>query len=93
MAKTLDKAVELVAQSFVDTMKEEGFDTFAEMRDCYWWTTNDIKEEVEYMLQKDADDLDDYTVYDDGQDVGNARDFIPYRQFMKQVYARIKKLR
>ena len=36
-----------VAESFAETMREFGFESFAEMRDCYWWTSNDIKKEVE----------------------------------------------
>ena len=39
-----------VAADFRQTMEEEGFDTFAEMKKCYGWDKHDIMGEVESIL-------------------------------------------
>ena len=70
---------EIVAKDFFETMKAEGFRTFAEMKRCYWWTTQDIKEEVDYIIRQTGEDayideLDGSLVILGGQDM-------PYRKF------------
>ena len=94
MAKTLNNAVELVAKSFVDTMKEEGFETFAEMKSCYDWSSEDIKSEVRYVLNLNATGEDDCYLSDDDTEILNCVDIeeISYRKFMSMVYGVIKEL-
>lgn len=47
----IDKLAELVADYFKEAMKEGGFETFKEMKDCYWWTAQDIRDEISYIAQ------------------------------------------
>lgn len=39
-----------VANVFAQDMKDNGFETFAEMRQCYMWDTEDIKGECEWII-------------------------------------------
>jgi hypothetical protein len=67
-------------------MEDEGFDTFEEMRDCYWWDTEDIKDEVESVL-KDHD----WFLTDDRTEVMNMNcELYSYRRFINMVYKMIK---
>lgn len=72
----------IVACAFQQTMKEEGFETFAEMKKCYMWTPEDIKEEVDDIIRdatfEDAyiDELDGTLVFCSGQDM-------EYKRFQK----------
>jgi hypothetical protein len=47
---TFEVLAKLVADDFSRTMKENGFETFAEMKKCYMWDANDIKEEVDSIV-------------------------------------------
>ena len=65
--KEFEGLAKVVADGFREVMEEEGFDTFDEMKDCYWWTTQDIKEEVDFYLSEATDG--DACIGDDGADV------------------------
>jgi hypothetical protein len=57
----------MVAEDFNKTMAKEGFETFKEMKECYDWEWKDIKDEVEYMINKQFEGhgfmmMDDYSV-------------------------------
>lgn len=77
-----EELAEIVANDFFETMKEFDFQTFDEMKKCYWWTSQDIKEEVDGIIRQakgcDAyiDELDGSLVFLDGQDMA-------YRKFAK----------
>lgn len=79
-------AVKLVADDFKATMIEEGFETFADMKKCYWWTSEDIKEEVDAILRLAESD---WGIDIDG-DVNNGGEYISYKSFMSKVYSAIK---
>ena len=57
------------------------FDTFEEMKDCYWWTSQDIKEEVDFYLKEATNG--DACIGDDGADVyyHGTDMMISYRKF------------
>ena len=47
---TFEKLAKLVADDFQITMDNEGFETFNEMRRCYCWEIQDIKDEVQQII-------------------------------------------
>ena len=47
----IDQLAKLVADDFKETMKENGFESFEEMKKCYWWTAQDIREEISDIAQ------------------------------------------
>jgi hypothetical protein len=49
---TFEMLAKLVADDFTRTMEEQGFETFKEMRKCYMWDANDIKEEVSTIISE-----------------------------------------
>lgn len=68
-----------VAEEFRETMSQEGFDSFNEMAKCYWWTAEDIKEEVDEIIRA----IDDTACVDevDGKSVILDGNEISYRNF------------
>ena len=87
---TIRNAEVLVAKDFVEFMQENGFFSFKEMRQCFKWDSQDIKEEVDAALRDltkgeyCVDELDGSMV------VGNG-DLISYGAFMKAVYEEIER--
>ena len=49
---TFEILAKLVADDFKRTMETHGFRTFAEMKKCYMWDANDIKEEVSTIVSE-----------------------------------------
>lgn len=89
---TMDQLAQAVADYFLDVMKEEEFDTFDEMKQCYWWTPEDIKDEVDAVLR----DVSNESAYIDELDrsevfSGQGSESIPYRQFSRMWRNIIKK--
>lgn len=84
---SLAQAQQFVANEFLETMREFEFETFEEMRDCYWWTSSDIKNEVDYMLKNT-----NWYIDDSGADVINqeTEEIVSYRSFIAKVYKLIK---
>ena len=87
---TIRNAEALVAKDFVEFMQENGFLSFKEMRQCFKWDSQDIKEEVDAALRDltkgeyCVDELDGSMVVGDG-------DLISYGAFMKDVYEEIER--
>lgn len=77
---TFEELAVKVADDFRETMDEQGFESFDEMKKCYWWDSNDIKEEVNSILSS-VRDADAYIDEIDGSDVILNGDTIPYRKF------------
>lgn len=76
------------AEYFKGVMEEEGFDTFEEMKECYWWDSNDIKEEVKAVISEfdwyfTDDETEIFLVGDETKDTS-------YRSFSKMMYAFLK---
>ena len=69
-------------------MKDNDFESFNEMKDCYWWTSQDIKNEVEAVLKDNDWSIDEI----DGSDIfdNNSNVVTTYRSFMSKVYTIIK---
>lgn len=49
---TFNELAKMVADEFKETMIDEGFNTFNEMCRCYEWDAQDIKEEVNFILNE-----------------------------------------
>lgn len=84
----VEQMVKNVANYFLEGMKEEGFDSFEDMRRCYWWTSQDIKEEVDSVLNDynwAIDEVDGSDIFDDENAL-----VCSYRSFMAKVYKIIK---
>lgn len=77
---TFIKLAKIVADDFMQTMNEQGFESFDEMKRCYWWDSNDIKAEVDSILQSVCE-ADAYIDEVDGSDVILDGGIIPYRKF------------
>lgn len=92
---TIKELARLVSDDFQKTMNEEGFETFNEMRRCYCWETQDIKEEVSSIINEISAKVweerketvfmyDDYsTVIADGEDMS-------WRDFKKLIFENLK---
>ena len=76
------------AEYFKGIMAEEGFDTFEEMKQCYWWDSSDIKEEIKAII------LDYEWFFNDDETeifyIGDESTDTSYRKFIKMVYSYIK---
>ena len=81
--ETFEDLAQLVASEFKEVIDEEGFDDFNDMADCYQWSADDIKAEVDYYLQNATDG--DACLSDDGLDVyfHGTNMMISYRTFSK----------
>lgn len=89
MTKTLgyEEIINKVAGYFKECMEEGGFDTFEEMKDCYWWDTKDIKEEVKAVISDY-----DWCLTDDETEISPilGDEYYSYRSFIAKVYKAIK---
>lgn len=65
---TIEQLAMKVAEYFKKCMEEGEFETFNEMKECYWWTTEDIKAEVNADITEIANELEvpDMYLSDDG---------------------------
>jgi len=86
---TFEGLAKAVADYFKDCMKEEGFESFEEMVDCYWWTANEIKDEVDSVL-RGIDGTDAYIDEFDRSDVLNNGELISYRKFSAMWHKALK---
>jgi len=84
----LEQMINNVANYFLEEMKENDFETFDDMKRCYWWTSQDIKEEVNSVLNDydwAIDEIDGADIFDE-----NGNGVCSYRSFMSKVYKIIK---
>ena len=86
--RNFEDAAEAVAQDFVNTMKDEGFQTFEEMKRCYMWEPEEIKQEVSAIL----DEFTDCWMWDDTTHVQIGIEDMPYREFKKLWTSKVKEL-
>ena len=89
---TIEELAKIVAKDFLQTMKQEGFETFAEMKKTYWWTTADIKEEVDYIITEAARKYHSSGTWlsEDGTFVSCGIDNMDWKDFWKLVLSFIK---
>lgn len=78
----LDSLAKKVAEEFKSDMDEHGFETFDEMAQCYWWSQQDIKDEVDYIL-RDLTDGKAFIDEIDSTEVIYSDGTIPYRSFSR----------
>lgn len=89
---TFEKLAKMVANSFKETMLDEGFETFKEMRDCYCMSSEDVKDEIDSIIRYIANDTHaDAWLSDDGSFVQVEGDDISYRKFNAMVMTAIRK--
>lgn len=84
----LEQMIKNVANYFLDCMKDNDFETFDEMKECYWWTSKDIKNEVDSILKDynwSIDEIDGTDIFDNDGNIVSS-----YRSFMSKVYKIIK---
>ena len=91
MTKTLNELAVIMANIFEkDYIKDGGFDNFKDMARCYCYESQDIKDEILNNMKDYSNDFDDEGNYM-GRDAEHETDgFIPYRRFVKMVYAELK---
>ena len=78
-------------------MKEGNFETFKEMKECYCWEADDIKNEVDYSISTWANDLwkadhDDgnFFMWDDRSHIQIGSEDMPWREFKKLIFKDLK---
>jgi hypothetical protein len=84
----LEQMIKNVANYFLEEMKDNDFETFDEMKECYWWTSKDIKDAVDSLLGEHnwyIDEIDGSDIFDNNGNVVSS-----YRPFMTKVYKIIK---
>ena len=88
---TFEELAQVVADGFKQVMVEEEFETFEDMKNCYWWDTNDIKAEVRFYLNETANKLGmEIMLSDDGMDVYIGDNWITYRKFSAMWHKLLK---
>ena len=89
-AQSFEHAAEIVAQDFVQTLLEEGFESFNEMRKCYWWEPSDIRKEMSYSVGSLTDNC---SFWDDGSYVElDGKGEMPYKDFKRMVLSRVDEI-
>lgn len=79
---TFEILAKIVADDFLDTMKEFEFDTFEEMANCYYWDSKDIKEEVDAIIRAKTNDVA-YINEWDGNTIHIGDEMMDYRKFAR----------
>lgn len=96
---TFEILAKLVADDFKRTMDDNGFHTFSEMKKCFMWDANDIKEEVSTIVSEISNKALEDThnasntafVADDGSFVQiGIFDEMSWGKFKKLVFSYIK---
>ena len=83
-----DLAVQ-VANNLLALAKEEGFETFTEMKKSYMWESQDIKDEVYYIISHLNNS--NISMWDDCSVVEIGWEQMRWGQFKKLVFGYIKK--
>lgn len=80
-----------VAEVIIAEGREDGFDTFKEMCECYWWESSDIQEYVESIVDELYKDSDIYLDEIDHDLIIQGND-IPYRRFIAAIRRNLREL-
>ena len=80
---TFNEAVIKMADIFQKDYLGDEFDSFKEMVRCYCYEPSDIKDEVLANMRE-------YECLDDDGDFINEDEPIPYKSFIRRVYAELK---
>lgn len=87
---TFEDLAKAVSDSFIETMDENDFETFTDMKETYWWTFDDIKDEIDYIIRTATDERA-YIDELDRTDVFIGSKDMPYRQFANLWKSNLKK--
>lgn len=77
--KSFEDLAKVVADEFRQDMKDNDLESFDEMKQFYWWTPQDVKEEVDYIIRSAEETA--YIDEVDGKDVFLHGEMISYRRF------------
>lgn len=86
---TFEELAKVVADDFMETMRENDLESFDDMVRFYWWTPQEVKAEVDYTIRK-ADEsayIDEW----DGKDVFLNGGMISYRKFSAMWHGIIRR--
>ena len=86
--KTFQEAAKIVANEFIRYMLEEDFEKFSDMKKCYQWDADDLRDEIRSILE----DLTSVGMWDDGTHVEIGMTDITYGEFKKMVMNELKML-
>lgn len=83
---TFESLAQKIADDFNDTVKSNGYSTFKEMKRSMDLESQDIRNDIEYMIKSFTDY--EYWMYDDGTLIVNdaTGETMSYRQFKKLVF-------
>ena len=87
ISSAMQKLIDDVANDFAQTMKQEGFESFSDMKNTYDWESAEIKEEIEYMVDKVYGGAFFDTIVSASDDSE-----MSYREFKKAVVAKADSL-
>ena len=89
----MQSIIKFTAADFLKTMKEEGFESFQEMKNCYKWTANDIKEELAAIFEEYEEETgkEAWVDEEDEETICSATEQMPYKDFIKEVKEIINK--
>lgn len=79
-----------IADEFNKIVVESDCETFKEMRNLFNWNADDIRGEIEYMIQKSDSGI---VIWDDGE-ITNEREkdvdnYIKYGAFKKMIFSNV----
>lgn len=86
---SFEEAANIVAHEFFKDMQESGYETFEGLCQCYWWSSEDVKEEVDAILTMETNNA---WMWDDMTHVQIGIDDVSYRDFKKMYLSKIKEL-
>lgn len=88
MTRTFTDLAKYIADKLLELTKEEGFETFNEMKKSYMWDTQDIKDEIYYIISHMNNSA--VSMWDDCSVVEIGWEQMKWGQFKKLVFANIK---
>ena len=87
---TFEDLAKFVAGVFASDMNDEGFETFTEMARCYCWEWDDIKDEVDSILQLAAARGTECWMWDAQTHIHLGSDDITWRKFKALIFSNLK---
>lgn len=87
---TLDDLAKKVAEYFNEAIVDAEVEDFQELKDLYWWTSKDVKEEVMACVN-DYGKEGGFEAFDDGDIRNPDGTDVSYRKFRNMVFKYVKK--
>lgn len=88
LSNYMSKLIDAVADDFISTMIAEGFLSFGDMKLCYGWDSEDLREEIAFVVNHKLYQLG--AMLDDGRVQAADLEELSYRQFKNEVIRRIE---